>query len=90
MAECGFAKDVALLAAAALAEDCNAKFGDNIDPKFCVKAVASFFDKKDIGINCSCCGWRKPRTKFCTQVLCDTGDAGACNQFRHLFVVEAK
>jgi hypothetical protein len=88
MAECGFKKDVALLAAAALAEDCNKKFGDNIDPNFCVRAVATFINNKAIGINCRHCGWRKPKTQFCTQRNCNTGDGQTCDLFRHLFVVE--
>ena len=90
MAEVGFDKDLALMAAAKLTLGCNARFGDNFDPRHSVAAVQKFLDDKSIGINCRCCGWRKPGTKFCTQIVGDTGDAGACNQFRHLFVVEAK
>lgn len=87
-AVCGFKKDVALMAAAALADECNAKFGDNIDPKFCVRAVASFIDNKAIGINCRHCGWRKPKSKMCTQRGCETGDGDTCELFRHLHVVK--
>lgn len=84
MAECGFKKDVALLAAAALAEDCNAKFGDNIDPRMCVAVVKEFIEHRKLGLNCGCCGYRKPSTKFCTLKSTVTGDVQSCDSFRHL------
>lgn len=84
MAECGFAKDVALMAAAALAKDCNAKFGDSIDSKLCVAVVKEFIEHRKIGLNCGCCGYRKPNTKLCTLQNSITGDAESCDSFRHL------
>lgn len=90
MAEVGFDKTKALLAATQLTVSCNARFGDCFDPRDSIRAVKKFLDDKSIGIRCGCCGWRKPGTKFCTQIAGDTGDAGACNEFRHLFVVETQ
>lgn len=83
MAECGFRKDLAIAAAGALAEDCNKQFGDCLDPKLCSKAVEAFI-AKPIGLNCGSCGWRKPKTKLCTQRGCGTSDGDTCEFYRHL------
>ena len=84
--ECGFDKDVAVVAAGALAEEVNKRFGDSIDPKACVIGVKTFI-ASGVDLKCKSCGWRKSGTKFCTLIVGDTGDAGTCGKFRHLFVV---
>ena len=87
MAEVGFRKDLALVAAGALTEDANSKFGDTFDPNRS-RAIVKKFLQADIGICCRSCGWRKPGTKFCTQKTAVTADDYGCEVFRHLFVVE--
>lgn len=86
MAECGFKKDLAIASAGTLAGECNAKFGDTFDPNLCAKAVEGFI-ATPIGINCSSCGWRKPKSKRCTQRSCDTSDTDTCELYRHLHAI---
>jgi len=83
MAECGFKKDLAIVAAGTLAEELNKRFGDTLSPSLCAKAVAAFI-AKPMGINCGSCGWRTAGTKHCTQRDCKTSDTDQCDLYRHL------
>jgi len=87
MAEVGFDKDVAVLAAGALAEKVNERFGDNVSRSACVIGLKKFFES-GVDLKCRSCGWRKPGSKYCTQRCSDTSDSDTCEEFRHLFVVE--
>ena len=86
MAECGFDKDAAVVAAGALAEEVNKRFGDSVSKTACVIAVKKFI-ASGVDLCCRSCGWRKPKTRFCTQRRSDTSDADTCEEFRHLFNV---
>jgi len=86
MVECGFDKDVAILAAGAAAEELNEKYGESIDPAHCVACVKRFFDM-DVDIRCRHCGWRKKGTNFCTQHRVETSDGQQCSLFRYVFKV---
>ena len=89
MAEVGFDKDVAVVAAGALAEKINERFGDCVSPAACVIGLKRFFES-GVDLKCRSCGWRKPKTRFCTQRCGDTSDGDTCDEFRYVFVVEAK
>ncbi len=89
MTECGFYKDVAVAAAGALAEQVNERFGDTISPASCVAGVKKFFES-GVDLKCRSCGWRKSGAKLCTQRCGYTSDGDTCDEFRHLFVVEAE
>ena len=89
MIECGFDKDVAVVAAGALAEAVNEKFGDSVSSAACVIGVKKFL-ASGVDLRCRSCGWRKPESRFCTQQNCNTSDGNTCEEFRHLFVVETK
>ncbi len=88
MAEVGFNKYVAVLAVAALTEEVNEKFGDNISKTATLAGLKKFF-ASGVELNCRSCGWRKSGTKFCTQRCSDTSDGDSCKEFRHVFAVEA-
>lgn len=88
MAECGFDKDVAVVAVGALAEEVNKKFGDTVSPAACVIGLKKFFES-GVDLCCRSCGWRKPKSRFCTQRCTDTSDSDTCDEFRHVFAVEA-
>ena len=89
MAECGHAKDAAVVACGALVEKANERFGDNISPRACLAGLRSFFNS-GVDTNCRSCGYRKPKSRFCTMQCQDTSEGDTCDEFRHLFVVEAK
>lgn len=61
---CEFDLGKAVVAAGAAAEKCNEKFGDSIDPAYCVAAVAAFY-KSNADLKCRSCGWAK--NGKCTQ-----------------------
>jgi len=86
MAEVGFDKDVAIVTVGALAEECNAKFGDCIDPAHCIAALKKFFSS-GVDLKCRSCGWRVKGTRHCTKQGCKTGDGETCQYFRHVFTV---
>jgi len=86
MAEVGFFQDLAVVAVVALAEKVNEKFGDSVNPAACVAGLKQFF-ASGVDLKCRSCGWRKSGTKFCTQRCGDTSDGDACEEFRHVFVV---
>jgi len=87
MAECGFDKAVAVVVAGALAEQVNEKFGDSVSPAACVAGIERFFSS-GVEAKCRSCGWRKPKSRFCTQRAGDTSDGDTCEKFCHLFVVD--
>lgn len=87
MAEVGFDKDVAIVTVGALAEQINQRFGDTVSPAACVIGLKQFFNS-GVDLKCRSCGWRKPKSKYCTQRCGDTSDSDTCEHFRHLFVVE--
>ena len=89
MTECGFNKDVAVVAAGALAEAVNEKFGDDVSPAACVIGVKQFFES-GVDLHCRSCGWRKLKSRFCTQRGLDTSDGDTCEEFKHVFVMENK
>ena len=89
MAEVGFDKDVAVVAAGALAEQVNERFGDSVSKTACVIGVKKFLGS-GVDLCCRSCGWRKPKSKLCTQRGSGTSDSDTCEEFRHLFVVENK
>lgn len=86
MAECGFGKDAAVVAVVALAEKVNERFGDAVSPKSCLAGLKKFFDS-GVDLKCRSCGWRKPKTIFCTQQGVTTSDGDTCDEFRHVFKV---
>ena len=89
MTECGFNKDVAVVAAGALAEEVNKRFGDSVSKTACVIGVRKFL-ASGVDLKCRSCGWRKPKSRFCTQRREYTSDGDTCEQFRHVSVVEHK
>ena len=89
MAECGFAKDAAVVACGALVEKANERFGDCISARACLAGLKSFFSS-GVDTKCRSCGYRKPKSRFCTMRFQDTSDSDTCGEFRHLYVVEAK
>ena len=86
MAECGFDKDVAVVAVGALAEQVNERFGDSVSPTACVIGLKQFFES-GVDLKCRSCGWRKPDSQRCTKRSCDTSDSDTCEEFRHVFTV---
>lgn len=86
MTECGFDKDLAVVAAGALAEEVNKRFGDDVSPTACVVAVKKFIGS-GVTLKCRHCGWRKSKSRFCTQLKEDTSDGDTCEEFRHVFEV---
>ncbi len=88
MAECGFDKDVAVVAVGALAEQVNDKFGDSVSAAACVIGLKRFFES-GVDLKCRSCGWRKPNTRLCTQGRGVTSDSNTCEEFRHVFAVDA-
>lgn len=86
MAEVGFDKDAAVIAAGALAEQVNERFGDSVSKAACVVAVKKFVNS-GVDLKCRSCGWRKKGTTFCTQRQDVTGDTDTCEEFRHVFNV---
>ena len=86
MAECGFDKDVAVVAVGALAEEVNARFGDCVSPTACVVGLKRFFES-GVDLKCRSCGYREPKGKTCTMQWCDTSDSDTCEEFRHVFKV---
>lgn len=89
MAECGFNKDVAVVAVGALAEEVNKRFGDSVSPTACVIGLKQFFES-GVDLCCRSCGWRKPESNRCTQRMRDTSDGDTCEEFRHVFKVVLK
>ncbi len=88
-AECGFEKQAAVVACGALVEAVNEKFGDCVSIKACLAGLRAFFNS-GVEPKCSYCGWRKPGSKVCTMRCVLTSDSDTCDEFKHLFVVEAK
>lgn len=86
MAECGFDPMAAIVAVGALAEQVNERFGDAVSPTACVVGVKRFFES-GVDLKCRSCGWRKPKTIFCTQRGVTTSDGDSCDEFRHVFKV---
>lgn len=87
MAETGFDKDVAVVTVGALAEQVNERFGDCVSRTACVIGLKKFFGS-GVDLKCRSCGWRKPKTSFCTQRGNVTSDSDTCEEFRHVFVVD--
>ena len=88
-AKIGFDKAKATAAVPVLVETLNKKFGDSVSPTACLLGLKKFFSS-GVDLKCRSCGWRAPKSKFCTNKCQDTSDGDTCEVFRHLFVVEAK
>lgn len=88
-AECGFEKQAAVVACGALVEGVNKRFDDSVSVKACLAGLKAFFNS-GVDTNCRSCGWRKPGIKVCTMRGVLTSDGDTCDEFKHLFVVEAK
>ena len=88
-AECGFEKQAAVVACVALVEGVNEKFGDSVSVSACLVGLKQFFNS-GVEAKCRYCGWRKPGCSNCTLRVLSTSDSDTCDEFRHLFVVEAK
>jgi len=82
--KCGFELGKAVVAAGACAEACNERFGDSIDPAYCVAAVTSFF-KSGADVKCRTCGWVKDGK--CTQNPHTIDAGGTCPLYRHVHVI---
>ncbi|MCK5016770.1 MAG: hypothetical protein KAS32_06820, partial [Candidatus Peribacteraceae bacterium] len=83
--ECGFDLGKALVGAGACAEMLNERFGDSIDPAYCVAAVSTFF-KSGADVKCRTCGWTKDGK--CTQMGHTIDNGGTCSLYLHVFDVE--
>ena len=88
-AECGFEKQAAVVAVGALVETVNEKFGDSVPLTACLAGLRQFFNS-GVDTCCRSCGYRKPKSRRCTMQCQDTSDGDTCDEFKHLFVVEAK
>ena len=82
--QCGFELGKGVVAAGACAEACNERFGDSIDPAYCIAAVTKFF-KSGADTKCRSCGWVKDGK--CTQHDHTIDAGGTCPLYRHVFNV---